>query len=374
MAYTSSVLVVGAGIGGLCAAIALRQRGMDVDIVELQPRISVYGVGIIQHGNVIREMERLGLLQRYLDRAFAFDDVGQYSASGELLRRIPVQRLAGEQFPASVGISRLALHNVLVQAARESGAKLRLGLSVDAFTESAHDIEVSFSDGGSQQYELVVGADGVHSKVRRLLFGNAYQTRLTGQSVWRHNFARLPEVDHLSSYAGPSGNAGLCPLAADLMYMYLTSQESDNARPRRENLPQMFRNRLLPFGGLIARLREQIVDPDEIVYRALEVILLPAPWYRGRVLLIGDAAHTTTPHLGQGAGMAIEDGVVLAELLAQGGPIGSSLAEFMRRRFARCKFIVENSILMGEWEMQLRSEADRFALATQMLEVTAQPI
>ncbi len=102
--------------------------------------------------------------------------------------------------------------------------------------------------------------------------------------------------------------------------------------------------------------------------------MLPSPWYRGRVLLIGDAAHTTTPHLGQGAGMAIEDAVVLAELLDQNLGLETALERFMERRFERCKFVVESSIQVGEWEMQNKRDVDRFDLVKRMMEVSAAPI
>jgi 2-polyprenyl-6-methoxyphenol hydroxylase-like FAD-dependent oxidoreductase len=181
-------------------------------------------------------------------------------------------------------------------------------------------------------------------------------------------------VDQLLTVAGPCGNAGLCPLANDLMYMYLTSQEPGNPRLSRDALPELYRQRLEPFGGIIAQLRGQITDPDAIVYRPLEYFFLPSPWYRERVVLIGDAAHATTPHLGQGAGMAIEDAVVLAELIAGDGSVAQQLARFMERRFERCRFIAENSLLMGEWEMQNRDQAERFALARRMVEITSRPI
>lgn len=158
------------------------------------------------------------------------------------------------------------------------------------------------------------------------------------------------------------------------MYMYLTSSEPGNPRMPTEQLANMFRARLAPFGGIIGRLQEQITDPLQVVYRPLEVIFLPSPWYRGRVLLIGDAAHTTTPHLGQGAGMAVEDAVVLAELLEGDHPLELSLERFMQRRFERCKFVVESSIQIGEWEMQRRRDVDRFSLVQRMMAVSAAPI
>jgi 2-polyprenyl-6-methoxyphenol hydroxylase-like FAD-dependent oxidoreductase len=352
----------------------LRQAGAEVELVEIQRQMTVYGVGIIQHGNVVREMARLGLLKKYLARAFAFEDVVQYNAQGEFIARIPGHRLAGEQYPANVGISRLELHKVLIESARQQGATLRFGVTVNEFLNSPQQVEVAFSDGSRGAYHLVVGADGIHSRVRDLLFPDAPQPRYTGQSVWRHNFARAAEIDHLATFAGPHGNAGLCPLADDLMYMYVTSSEPGNPRMPASELAQMMRARLTRFDGIVGRLREQIQDPAQVVYRPLEVVFVPKPWFRGRILLIGDAAHATTPHLGQGAGMAIEDAVVLGELVATRESLEAVLARFMERRFDRCKFVVDASIQIGDWEMQQRRDVDRFELVKRMMQITADPI
>ncbi|AYN10939.1 FAD-dependent oxidoreductase [Pseudomonas putida] len=374
MNTVNNVLIVGGGIGGLCAAIALRRKGIAVDLVELKTEWTVYGVGIIQQSNVVREMHRLGLLEAYLDAAYAFEDVAIYTTEGQQLARIPGQRLAGPQYPANVGISRRALHKVLSETAIELGTQVRLGTSVENFEQDDSAVDVLFTDGSHGRYGLMVGADGLFSKVRSVLFGDRYQPRFTGQSVWRYNFPRAAGIDHLANYQGPSGNAGLVPLADDLMYLFTTSHEPGNPWMEPAALADGLRQRLAGFGGLIGELREQIVDNAGVVYKPLEAVFVDEPWYCGRVLLIGDAAHATTPHLGQGAGMAIEDAVVLAEELTAGGSLDAQLQRFMGRRFERCKFISEMSLLAGVKEIQRDPSFDRIGLVKRMLEVTAQPI
>lgn len=374
MSSVSKVLIVGGGIGGLSAAIALRRKGVEVDLVELKSEWTVYGVGIIQQSNVVREMANLGLLDDYLEAAYPFEDVAIYGADGTLRARIPGQRLAGPEYPANVGISRLALHKVLSETAIKLGANVRLGLSVENLEQDADGVDVRFTDGTQGRYALVVGADGLFSKIRGLLFGDKYTPRFTGQAVWRYNFPRAAGIDHLANFHGPAGNAGLCPLAGDLMYMYMTSHEPGNPWMDNTTLAAQMRARLADFTGLIGELREQIVDSAEVVYKPMEVVFVNEPWFSGRVLLIGDAAHATTPHLGQGAGMAIEDAVVLGEELTSGGTVQEQLERFMARRFERCKFISESSILAGDKEMQRDQSFDRIGLVKQMLQVTAQPI
>jgi 2-polyprenyl-6-methoxyphenol hydroxylase-like FAD-dependent oxidoreductase len=374
MSADNKVLIVGGGIGGLCAAIALRRKGIEVDLVELKAEWTVYGVGIIQQSNVVREMAKLGVLDGYLDAAYAFEDVTINTTSGQQLARIPGQRLAGPQYPANVGISRLALHKVLSETAIELGSAVRLGLSVENLEQDAEGVDVLFTDGSRGRYSLVVGADGLFSKMRGMLFGDKYQPRFTGQSVWRYNFPRTAGIDHLANYQGPAGNAGLVPLADDLMYMFLTSHEPSNPWMDQASLAEEMRKRLSGFAGLIGELREQITDSSQVVYKPLEVVFVDEPWYQGRVLLIGDAAHATTPHLGQGAGMAIEDAIVLSEELTFGDDVEVQLQRFMSRRFERCKFIAQSSILAGDKQMNYDPSFDPIALVKQMLARTAEPI
>lgn len=374
MKPVNKVLIVGGGIGGLCAAISLRRQGLDVDLIELKPQWTVYGVGIIQQSNVVREMARLGVLDAYLGAAYAFEDVAIYGPQGQTLARIPGQRLAGPEYPANVGISRLALHHVLSDTAAALGARIRLGLAVLSLEQDGEGVDVRFTDGSQGRYDLVVGADGLYSQIRGLLFGDRYQPRFTGQAVWRHNFPRAPHIDHLANFQSAAGNAGLVPLAGDLMYLFLTSHEPDNPWMEPSTLAEQMRARLAGFGGLIGELREQIQDSAQVVYKPMEVVFVDEPWYQGRVLLIGDAAHATTPHLGQGAGMAIEDAVVLGEELSRGGSLADQLQRFMARRFERCKFISEQSILAGDKEIARDHGFDRIGLVKGMLARTAEPI
>lgn len=369
------VLIVGGGIAGLSLAIGLRRKNIAVDIVELKKEWTVYGVGIIQQSNVVRAMHQLGILDSYLDNAFPFEKITVYTGNGIPISNIPSFRLAGPDYPANVGVSRLKLHHVLSDTAIELGANVHLGITIESLTETENKVSAIFTDGTTNEYDVVVGADGIYSKLRNMLFPEAAKPRLTGQVVWRHNFKRPEGMEELSSYVDAEGNgAGLCPLSKDLMYMFVTSKEPGNPWYPEYQLPELMRDRLKGFSGLIGELREQIVDPKEVVYRPMEVHFVEGDWYKGNVILIGDAAHATTPHAGQGAGIAIEDAIVLADELSGEGSVKEKFERFMQRRYERCKMVCEGSNLIGEWEMMGESPDKRVGMLKNILMETAKPI
>jgi len=367
-----SVLAIGGGIGGLTTAIALRQRGFTVTVIEKDPHWSVYGAGIIQQGNVLRAASALGILDQYVQAGVGFDAVEVYAPNGTKVARVPSHRLL-QGYPANLGIGRPALHRVLGDAARASGADVRLGLTVNALRELADAVEVVFSDGTSECFDLVIGADGVHSQTRSMLFADAPAPAFTGQSVWRYNLPRLPGLDALHVYNGPTG-VGLVPMSEELMYMYVTTPEPGNPRYPRAGLAATMREKVSGCAPAIRSLAGQITDDDAVVYRPLEVLLLEKPWYRGRMLLLGDAAHATTPHLGQGAGMAFEDGLVLAEELARHDDTASALAAWFHRRFERCAYIVRASLAICKGQLGEGPPVDNARATAEMFAFTAQPI
>ncbi|NWG52976.1 MAG: FAD-dependent oxidoreductase [Hydrogenophilaceae bacterium] len=365
------ILIVGGGIGGLTSAIALGRRGFEVAIIERDPTWSVYGVGIIQQANVIRAMAQLGVVEDYIHAGFGFDGVEIFAPDGRRLAAVQSPRLV-EGYPANVGIGRKALQAVLSERARSSGAQIKLGVTVHALEDDGEGVAVRFSDGGADRYDLLIGADGLYSQIRTILFPDASKPLFENQGVWRYNFPRPADVVCLHAYEGPRG-IGLVPLSNDVMYMYLTTPEPGNPRYLREGLAQTMRGKLAGAAPRIAALAEAITDDDGVVYKPLESVFLDGPWYKGRCVLIGDAAHATTPHLGQGAGMAIEDSLVLADELARFDRIEDALEAFQARRQDRCRYIVEASRAICR--AQVAGEPVDQARATgEMFKKVAEPI
>ncbi len=346
---SAHILIIGGGIGGLTSAITLRQKGFTVDVIERDPTWSVYGVGIIQQGNVIRAMKQLGLIDDYIEAGYGFDHVEIFMPTGQSVAKIPTPKLVPD-YPSNVGIGRRALHKVLGDRAIADGATVRLGLTAEGFDDDGSGVSVRFSDGSEGRYDLVIGADGLYSQTRKMLFPEAPEPEFTGQSVWRYNFARTADVTDLAAYEGQIG-VGLVPLSDTLMYMYVTTPEPGNPRYPRDMLAGAMQSKLASLKApAIAALRTQITDSDAVVYKPLECLLMTGAWHKGRIGLLGDAVHATTPHLGQGAGMAIEDSIVMAEELASADSPEAAFAAFRARRYDRCRYIVEQSkaICLGQ--------------------------
>lgn len=283
------------------------------------------------------------------ERGSPYGKVKMCSAGGFPFTEIgtpPMGRL-----PVYNGISRRILHDILHEGAQAAGVNFRMGLTVSAIETTDEGVSVTFSDETTGRYDLLVGADGVNSAVRKLVFGD-YTPRYTGQSVWRYAFPRLADLETGYMFMGKQTKVGLIPMTAGTMYMFLVSAEgADNPFIAEAELMPSFKALLAEYSApMVAGMVDQITDPKGVIYHPLETLLMPAPWHKGRVVMIGDAVHATIPQLGQGAGLAIEDAVVLGEELAVGDAVSAALNRYMARRYERCKMVVDVSAQVGEWE------------------------
>lgn len=376
MTKIKKALIIGGGIGGLASAIALRKEGIKVDLVEISTTLRAYHIGIVVQANFIRAALAIDIGDKIVAAGYPYNGVTFQTIHGDVLQRLPGHHVAGDGYSTHLGMARPSLHKVLSEAALEAGTNVRTGLTFRAFDQSDLDhVHVDFTDGSAGDYDLVIGADGVYSAVRTALFGDRFKPTFTGQGVWRYNVPRPKEVTGSFIAMGlEKGKCGFIPLSEETGYIWLVQEEPGNPRHPEAELANIFRERLAACTGVMAYFREHITDASQVVYRPLEAVLVPAPWNVGRVLLIGDAAHATTPHMGQGSAQAMEDAAVLAELARIDQPIGDFMAHFMERRFERCKFIVESSLQIGEWEQRPTPDANAPALTARMLDVMAAPI
>ncbi len=342
------VLVVGGGPAGLTAAVALAQAGADCNIVELTTDWRPAGVGIGLQSPSLRATKALGLFDDIVAIGRPQPEIVIARAGGEQLGTMPQVNVNDPGDPAFVNMSRIALHELLARAAERHGVPVRLGLTVDAVDAG----RARLSDGTVEEYDLVVGADGLHSRIRELALPDAPEPEYAGQVIWRLG-ARCPEglTRYTIMISGPH-RIGLVPLPGDELYLWMLDSTLPPERPPREELLDLFQERMASYGGFAPAVAEQASDPDQLDFRALHWLLVSPPWHRGSVVLIGDAVHTTTPHMAFGAGIALEDAVVLGELVRNGVPAGELGARLAARRFERCRLVVEGSLQLSRWEQE----------------------
>lgn len=334
--------MVGAGVAGLASAVALRRQGVDVDMVEVGTRVA--GVGITLTSSTLLALDAIGLAKGCVERGFSFNSFKVFDDAGAERAVNPLPAVAGPELPAALGITRPVLADFMAESALQAGASVRRGVTVEQLQQDDNGVDVSFTDGTKGRYDLVVGADGIFSSVREKTFADTPKPAFAGQGVWRFMTERHPSIDQINVFVGPKLKAGFIPLGKDWMYIFTTVSLKDNPRVDASQSHAIYRDLLKDFSApIVAEVRARMQTPEQVIWRPFETVLLPSPWYRGRIVLIGDAAHSMTPHLTAGGGMAIEDAVVLAEVLGSDRPLPSALQAFMQRRFERVRQVCELS-------------------------------
>lgn len=368
-------LVVGGGFSGMSAAIEMRKRGVDVDLVEIDPGWRSYGAGITIGGATLRVFRTLGILDEFLERGHAHDGAVLQTPNGAYITTVPTPRVAGDDVPGSGAIMRPILASILAAATRAAGANVKLGHTFNRMEQDAGGVTVELTDGEVNRYDLVVGADGLFSKVRARVFPDAAKPSYTGQCVWRAVVERPVEVETAIMWIGRKAKVGINPVSKREAYIFVTADQPTKQRLDESEYLGRFKALLEPFSApLVVRLREGLTEKNLINYRPLEALLLPRPWYRGGVVLIGDAVHATTPHLASGACIGMEDAVVLAEEIDRAGDLPSGLQAFGERRWERCRMVVENSLRLGEIEIADGNKQEHAGIMRDSLAALAAPI
>lgn len=367
------VLIVGGGIGGMSAALAMTKRGIGVTLIVSDRAWRVYGAGITITGMSLRAFDDLGVLDEIRERGFVHDGMRARRFTGEEMG--PGMRAPPGSPPVmhGGGIMRPVLHDILSKRIRAMGIDVRLGVTVETLEQDADGVDVTLTDGTSERFDLVVGADGIFSKMRAMIFPDAAKPQFTDQGCWRIVADRPPEIDRAEIYFGGPLKIGMSPISQDQMYVFLLEHVPGNPWFAPETHVEHLSELMAPFGGHIPAIRAALGPDSQTNYRPLEWLLLPDPWYKGRVVLIGDAAHATTPHMASGAGLAVEDGLVLAEELARTDDVAAALRAFMDRRFDRAKLVVETSVRSGEMEIANVDRAEQTGVLSAATRALAQP-
>jgi 2-polyprenyl-6-methoxyphenol hydroxylase-like FAD-dependent oxidoreductase len=375
MPAVNNVLVVGGGLAGAATAIHLAKAGVAVELVEMKPDVAALGSGITLQGNALRELKTLGVWDQVQAAGYAFDTTGIRAPdpNGTVVAEIADAKTGGPDLPAVMGMPRPELARILIDRATEVGVKVRFGTTHNDLRQDDDGVDVTFADGSTGRYDLVVGADGVRSWTRRAL-GVNLETKSVGMGIWRAFGPRPASITRTDLYyGGPSFIAGYCPTGEDSLYAYIVEDAQDRSALTPDEQLVTMKQLSQAYHGPWDEIRETLTDPSRVNYTWFETHVLDVPWNRGRVVLIGDAAHTCPPTIAQGGAMALEDAVVLAELLTERATLDQDLWDaFHARRYERAKTVVDASNQLAQWQLE-HVQGDIPSLMRSIAMLTSQP-
>jgi FAD-dependent urate hydroxylase len=323
------ILIVGRGIAGLAMARAGQQAGLECEIVERATTWAIAGAGIYVPGNGMAALGRLGLAEAVAERGAV---VGRRRLSDDRGRQLIDFDEAGlwRDVAPPIALHRDELHRILADGA--TGVPIRFGVTVTSIDDGPEAVRVAFDDGSASTYDLVVGTDGVHSSTRRSVFGGP-EARLAGQVGWRFVVDGHPGIDGWNGWLGRDRGFLALGIGGDRVYAVSDIRSTDGTDPAGGDLEafkRLFEGYPEPVPSLLTRLRSS----DDLWFSPFEEVS-PPTWSKGRIVLIGDAAHATAPNMAEGASLAIEDALVLAECLSAGADVSPALAAFVERRAER---------------------------------------
>lgn len=328
------ILIVGGGIAGLSLGLALQQRGIAADIVERLAAPSPSGTGLYLPGNATRAIASLGLLDEVRAVAAAVPSQTILDHRGWRLSDTITNEVWARCGPC-LSLPHARLHAILGAA---FGASLvRHDVSVAAIDQSGGRCEVAFTDGRSARYDMVVGADGIHSGVRRIVRPDI-RPHYGRQVCWRFITENVAGLANWTAMLGKGCTLLAIPVSGTQAYVYADLTLPAGADPeswRHASLPELFHAFAGPLSVLLERGR---YDAAQVHFGRLGQVVMDAP-VQGRVVFIGDAAHAASPNMAQGAALALEDALVLANVLAAGPDIDIALAAYARRREQRVRWV-----------------------------------
>lgn len=375
-AAVGKALIIGGGFSGMAAAIQLRKAGIAVDLVEIDPNWRPLGAGITISGATLRALETVGVYQDVVEQGWVADGVDLHSFDGTKLTELPTPRPVGSSVAGGGGIMRPVLASILARATRAAGVDVHLGCTYSRLQQDASGATVDFTDGSSRRYDLVVGSDGVHSKLRALLFPEVKPLEYIGQGVWRAVMPRPAEIVRPRMWFAQHIKLGVNPVSKTHMYMFITADRATKEHIEESTWPAVFVGYMRLFTDpLVQALIPRALEPAAAIdYRPLANLLVPAPWNRGRVVMIGDTMAATTPHLASGAGIGIESAIVLAEELARQADLQTALDRFHERRWERCRLVIQNSERLCRIEIEGGDKQEHARIMRESILALMQPI
>lgn len=378
MTAVTKVAIAGSGVSGLAAAIQLARAGVSVDVFEAKSELSELGSGITLQGNALRVFDALGAWDDIRDAGYPFEGLALRAPGpgAPIVAALPDVKTGGADYPAAMGMPRPALARILLEHAQRAGANIRFGAKVTAIDTSAEDgVEVFVDHASAGVYDVLIGADGLHSTVRELI-GIATKPQPTGMGIWRTFVSRPAEVERSELYyGGPVYIAGYTPTGANTMYAFLVEKAGDRFDISGDAATRIMLDESRAYDGPWNSIRADLEAGAHANYTWFTQHVVPAPWNRGRVVIVGDAAHSCPPTIAQGAAQGLEDAFVLTQLLVERDAVDQALwDEFHARRLPRATAVVDASVQLGQWQIDGDRDADAGGLIFGIGQRMAEPV
>ncbi|ANB76539.1 hypothetical protein AYM40_30535 [Paraburkholderia phytofirmans OLGA172] len=345
MAFLNKVLVVGAGSAGLTIASFLSRAGIQVEISEINLD-TTRGAALGLSSNALLPLRELGVLDEILAHSTPNLYMHVCNSAGQTVLDLKRPQPESIDFPVNVVIARSELSRILTNLAREKGIQFLLDRHIVGIVDKSTHVAVRFSDGSEDLYDAVIGADGIGSTVRRLVWGNI-ATQTVNEVGWRWLTPLRPSIKRGAFYLGSGTTSlGLFPLPGGLAYAFLQESAIDIFQSPPETRRRDLLDRIsAQFDGPFAKdVMADLPLASAIHFTRYPALLMPGPWHKGRIVLIGDAVHAMPPHVSSGAAMAIEDGFVLAQCLISEDGWSQAMESFMTRRWPRISKVFEMAI------------------------------
>jgi FAD-dependent urate hydroxylase len=341
-------LIIGGGIGGLTTAIAFKRKGIDFEVFEAAPELRAVGAGIWLGGNAMNVYEKLGMAGAIKAISFYQQNVFIKDYTGRILQQVDNEIIRKKYGSGTQSIHRAALQQVL---AEEISGKLNLGKKCTAIFQDANGATIHFEDGTQAHGDFVVAADGIRSAIRENYVTHA-QYRYSGQTCWRAIAdIDLPEKEQRKSsevWGYAKGlRASYSQVGKDQVYFWVTKAMPAGSQFRNPEALQLIKEWLEPFRTGMMQTVIRNIQPERLIHSDLYDFKPVTKWHDGKIVLLGDAAHATTPNLGQGASQAIEGAYVLAASLCNTHTPEAAFALYQQKRIARVKKVVDTSWMLA---------------------------
>jgi len=353
------VIVVGGGIGGLCAAIALQKLGIETIVYEAAPELKPVGAGVGLAANAIQGLSRLGVADEVIARGKELEALTIFDEHNNIITNQDTRPLSRKYGISNFVIHRADLHDVLARNLKPE--TLHLNKRCQRINQQNNKVTLHFTDDTHDMADLLIAADGINSIVRQQLLPQS-KPRYAGYTCWRgvieNPGVKINNMISAETWA-PQGRVGIAPLPGNRIYWYACINAPEQSEQMRQMTPAQLASH---FAGVHKPVQEVLADtkPDQLIWGDIADLKPLNKFVYDRVVLLGDAAHATTPNMGQGACQAIEDAVVLGQCIEQGPTIAKALANYEKRRLARTAKVIRLSRLLGwvsQWENPLLIKA-----------------